>query len=102
MCYVLRAYYLHIYTLLPLERLTYDSQVMVKVAGPSACTKHSTKLQNWQVAKSQKQSSLLVFVTIIFRSRVVFLCFHPCLASVLSAGPSLLVVLFRENFLPLA
>ena len=34
-------------------------------------------------------------------TRVALLCFHPCLVSVLFTVPSLLVVIFQENFLPL-
>ena len=36
-----------------------------------------------------------------FCSRIVFLCYHPCLVSVLFTGPSLLVVnLYRKFFTP--
>ena len=49
----------------------------------------------------QTQSSLLVFLYHNFCSRLVFLCFHPCLVYVHFTGPFLLAVNVLQKYLPL-
>ena len=69
----------------------------VTVINGSRC-KHYHTMEKWWKRKMRKLLCLLDTTVCCKTCSAVFLCFHPCIVSLLFSGPSLHVVNFYQNF----